>query len=478
MSNALVWLRNDLRLADNPALQAALDGGHTPIPVYIHAPSEHGDWPPGAASNAWLHHSLVSLSDALAARGSRLRLFVGPSLETLRTLVAATDARAVFWNRRYEPALEQRDTRIKKALRSQGLEVESFNSALLFEPWTVSTRQGTPFRVFTPFWKAALADWRIPACGPAPDSVPSTDAGPSGVPLEALKLSPDLGWDTGFWTAWQPGEAGASEALEAFVEGALHAYADDRDRPDRVGTSRLSPHLHFGEISPWRVVHALEAARTAATSRHVDTAIKELGWREFAHHLLHHFPETPGSDFNPRFEGFKWVSPSRADLDAWRQGRTGVPIVDAGLRELWATGWMHNRVRMIVGSWLTKHMRVHWWHGARWFWDTLVDADLASNTLGWQWVAGTGADAAPYFRVFNPVTQAERFDPQGGYIARWVPELACLPVPLRFAPWRDPATLASRAPDYPQQPIVDLAEGRDAALAAYRRQRERVARVE
>ncbi len=314
MSNALVWLRNDLRLADNPAFRAALEAGHTPIPVYIHAPSEHGDWPPGAASNAWLHRSLASLSDALVARGSRLRLFVGPSLETLRTLVAATDARAVFWNRRYEPALEQRDTRIKKALRSQGLEVESFNGALLFEPWTVSTRQDTPFRVFTPFWKAAQAHWRIPACEPAPDSLSSTDAGPAGVPLEALKLVPTPAWDAGFWTHWQPGEAGAAEALEAFVEGALHAYADDRDRPDRVGTSRLSPHLHFGEIAPWRVVHALESARSAATARHVDTAIKELGWREFAHHLLHHFPETPESDFNPRFEGFEWVSPPRADL--------------------------------------------------------------------------------------------------------------------------------------------------------------------
>ena len=473
MATALVWFRNDLRLADNPALQAALDGGYTPVPVYIHAPSEHGDWAPGAASNAWLHRSLDALSGTLEERGSRLRLFVGPSLDTLETLVAATGAEAVFWNRRYEPALEQRDTRIKKALRQQGLHVESFNSALLFEPWTVSTKQGTPFRVFTPFWKAALAQWRIPACEAAPASLPSSDAGPAGVSLDALKLAPAVDWDRAFWTHWQPGEAGAEAALEAFVEGALHAYADDRDRPDRIGTSRLSPHLHFGEIAPWRVVHTLEESRRAGTAAHIDTAIKELGWREFAHHLLHHFPETPASNFNPRFDGFDWTPPSRADLDAWRAGRTGVPIVDAGLRELWTTGWMHNRVRMIVGSYLTKHMRVHWRHGADWFWDTLVDADLASNTLGWQWVAGTGADAAPYFRVFNPVTQAEKFDPDGAYIARWVPELAALPVPARSAPWRFPELLRDCAPDYPTHPIVDLAKGRDAALEAYRRQRER-----
>ena len=473
MATALVWFRNDLRLADNPALQAALDGGYTPIPLYIHAPSEHGDWAPGAASNAWLHRSLDALSSTLEERGSRLRMFVGPSLDTLETLVAATGAEAVFWNRRYEPALEQRDTRIKKALRQQGLHVESFNSALLFEPWTVSTKPGTPFRVFTPFWKAALAQWRIPACEGAPTSLPSSDAGPAGVPLDALKLAPALDWDRAFWTHWQPGEAGAEDALEAFVEGALHAYADDRDRPDRIGTSRLSPHLHFGEIAPWRVVHTLEESRRAGTAAHIDTAIKELGWREFAHHLLHHFPETPASNFNPRFDGFDWTPPSRADLEAWRAGRTGVPLVDAGLRELWTTGWMHNRVRMIVGSYLTKHMRVHWRHGAEWFWDTLVDADLASNTLGWQWVAGTGADAAPYFRVFNPVTQAEKFDPDGAYIARWVPELAALPVPARSAPWKFPELLRDCAPDYPTHPIVDLAKGRDAALEAYRRQRER-----
>lgn len=471
MPTALVWFRNDLRLDDNPALRAALEGGYTPIPVYLHAPKESGAWQPGQASNAWRHRALMALDAALRQRGSRLRLFLGPSLTTLQTLVAATGAEAVFWNRRYEPAFEQRDARIKRRLRGQGLRVESFNGSLLFEPWTIKTKQGTPFKVFTPFWRAALADWRLAATWDAPRSLPASDDGPDGVPLDALKLTSALGWDGGFWERWQPGESGARAALEVFLDGALRGYHEQRDRPDRVGTSRLSPHLHFGEIAPWRIVQALEAQRGAANGSDIDTAVKELGWREFAHHLLHYFPTTPEQNFNPRFADFDWAPVMPQALEAWQQGRTGVPIVDAGMRELWATGWMHNRVRMIVGSYLTKHLRYHWWHGARWFWDTLVDADLASNTMGWQWVAGTGADAAPYFRVFNPVTQAEKFDPDGRYIARWVPELARLPVPLRFAPWRDPEALRRVAPDYPSQPLVDLAAGRDAALAAYRKQR-------
>lgn len=471
-ATALVWFRNDLRLADNPALRAALDDGYTPIPIYIHAPDEQGDWRPGAASDAWRHHSLAALDRDLRARGSHLRRFVGPSLPTLQSLLLATDAEAVYWNRRYEPAIEKRDTRIKQTLRRQGARVESHNGALLFEPWQLATKQGEPYRVFTPFWRAALAGWRLAPTWEPPAHLPASAAGPEGVPLEALKLLPSPAWDQGFWQHWRPGEASAHEALETFLDGALDGYAQQRDRPDRVGTSRLSPHLHFGEIAPWRVVAALEARRSAARAGDIDAAIRELGWREFAHHLLHHFPETPQRNFNPRFDDFDWARLVQPRLQDWQHGRTGVPIVDAGMRELWHTGWMHNRVRMIVASYLTKHLRYHWRHGARWFWDTLVDADLANNTLGWQWVAGTGADAAPYFRVFNPVTQAEKFDPDGRYIARWVPELAALPLPLRYAPWREPATLRRLAPDYPAQPLVDLAAGRDAALAAYRKQRE------
>ena len=468
MANALVWFRNDLRLDDQPALRAALEAGQVPVCVYIHAPDEEEPWRPGAASDAWRHRSLAALDADLRARGSRLRIFSGPSLDLLGSIAAACDAEAVYWTRRYEPAIERRDAQIKRSLREQGLRVESFNGALLFEPWTLATKQGGPYRVFTPFWRAALADWRAPAPWTAPASLPDLDGDPDGIPLPALRLAPRRGWDAPFWEHWTPGEAGAREALEVFCDGALHGYREQRERPDRVGTSRLSPHLHFGEIAPWRVVAALEARRRAGTGADVDAFIRQLGWREFAWHLLHHFPATPGRNFNPRFDAFAWARPEQRLLDAWRHGRTGVPIVDAGMRELWQTGWMHNRVRMVVGSWLCKHMRQHWREGARWFHETLVDADLANNTLGWQWVAGTGADAAPYFRVFNPVTQAQKFDPDGRYIARWLPELAPLPPPLRHAPWQDAARVRGVAPGYPSQPVVDLARGREAALAAYR----------
>lgn len=469
MPNALVWFRHDLRLDDNPALRAALDRGYTPVPVYVHAPEEEGEWAPGAASNAWLHRALSALDAELRHRGSRLLLRRGPSAAALDTLVAETAAEAVFWNRKYEPATQPRDAALKKALRERGLQVESFKGVLLFEPWDLATQQGSPYKVFTPFWRAALTQWRVPDTWTAPERLPSVDPAMGSEPLEAWNLVPSLGWDAGFWDAWTPGEAGARETLEVFIDGALNGYRSDRDRPDRVGTSRLSPHLHFGEIAPWRITAELERVRTAANSADMDGYIRELGWREFGYHLLHHFPQTTTQNLNPRFEHFDWAKVDPASLAAWQRGRTGVPIVDAGLRELWTTGYMHNRVRMIVASYLTKHLRYHWLHGARWFWDTLVDADLANNTLGWQWTAGTGADAAPYFRVFNPVTQAEKFDPNGTYIARWVPELAPVPLPLRFAPWQKPDVLAKLAPGYPRQPIADLAAGRDGALAAYRK---------
>ncbi|MFC3714554.1 cryptochrome/photolyase family protein [Luteimonas soli] len=465
MPTAILWFRNDLRLDDNPALQAALRAGLTPVPVYIHAPGEEGDWAPGAASDAWRQRSLRALDADLRGRGSRLRLFTGTSSEVLHELVAATGAEAVFWNRRYEPAVEERDTRIKRALRTLGVRAESFNGSLLFEPWQLETKTGDPYRVFTPFWRTALKQWRLQATAPAPEALPSCDAAPAGVALEALGLAPRPDWDTGFWMQWTPGEAGAHAALQQFTQRALRDYGSARDRPDMQGTSRMSPHLHFGEIPPWRIVHALDDAAGPGDDR--DAFVRELGWREFAHHVLHHFPHTPERNFNPRFDDFKWRDLSADALHAWQRGRTGVPIVDAGLRELWSTGWMHNRVRMVVASFLTKHLRAHWSHGARWFWDTLVDADLANNTLGWQWVAGTGVDAAPYFRVFNPVLQAQRFDPEGRYIARWVPELAALPASLRHAPWQDPDASRRAAKDYPSRPMVDLAAGRAAAIEAY-----------
>ncbi|MFS8063204.1 MAG: cryptochrome/photolyase family protein [Luteimonas sp.] len=465
--HAIVWFRNDLRLADNPALQAALRAGLAPIPVYIHAPEEEGDWRPGAASNTWRARSLGALDADLRRIGSRLNVLPGPTLATLETIIAATAAEAVFWNRRYEPAIEARDATIKRALRGRGLRVESHNGSLLFEPWQVETKTGDPYRVFTPFWRTALSQWRLPATFPAPDALPAVAELPGAVSIESLGLAPRLPWDSGFWQTWVPGEQGAHQALRRFREQALQHYALARDRPDQIGTSRLSPHLHFGEVSVWQAVRAID--EVASVDR--DTFVRELGWREFAHHVMHHFPETPERNFNPRFDDFPWASVPTADLEAWQRGFTGIPIVDAGMRELWHRGWMHNRVRMIVASFLTKNLRAHWQHGARWFWDTLVDADLASNSLGWQWVAGTGVDAAPFVRVFNPVLQARKFDPSGAYIAHWVPELRGLPVELRHEPWLQPELIRRHAAGYPQRPIVELSTSRQAALAAFAQMR-------
>ena len=467
MSTAIVWFRRDLRLRDNPALQAALEAGHEVVPVYIHAPQEEGAWAPGAASEAWLHRSLQQLDAQLRAVGSALILRSGDSMAQLQALIAESGAEAVYWNRKYEPATQPRDAAIKRGLREQGVQAESHNGYLLFEPWELATLQGGPYKVFTPFWRNALTRWRLAELSEAPRKLSSPKV--SGVHLQALALQPRLGWDSGFWQHWQPGEAGAQEALEVFADGALNGYREQRDLPDRTGTSLLSPHLHFGEIAPWRIAHTLEAMRSAGRDADIDGYLRQLGWRDFSCHLLHHFPQTSDVNLNPRFERFAWEPAQPAMLEAWQQGRTGIPIVDAGMRELWATGYMHNRVRMLVGSFLCKHMRMHWKEGARWFWDTLVDADLANNSMGWQWIAGTGADAAPYFRVFNPVTQAQKFDPQARYISRWVPELAALPLKARFAPWQFPQLLAEHAPSYPTQPLVDLAKGRDEALAAYQR---------
>ncbi|MGE8227603.1 MAG: cryptochrome/photolyase family protein [Stenotrophomonas sp.] len=467
MSTAIVWFRRDLRLRDNPALQAAIEAGHDVIPVYIHAPHEEGAWAPGAASDAWLHHSLQQLDAQLRAIGSALLLRSGDSMAELQALIAESGAEAVYWNRKYEPATQPRDAAIKRGLREQGVQVESHNGYLLFEPWELATLQGGPYKVFTPFWRNALTRWRLAELSEAPRKLSPVKL--PGLPLQALALEPRLGWDAGFWEHWQPGEAGAQEALEVFAEGALNGYREQRDLPDRTGTSLLSPHLHFGEIAPWRIAYTLEGLRSAGRDADIDGYIRQLGWREFSWHLLHHFPQTSDVNLNPCFERFAWEPAQPEMLAAWQQGRTGIPIVDAGMRELWATGYMHNRVRMLVGSFLCKHMRMHWKEGARWFWDTLVDADLANNSMGWQWIAGTGADAAPYFRVFNPVTQAQKFDPNARYISRWVPELAALPVKARFAPWQFPQLLAELAPSYPTQPLVDLAKGRDEALAAYQR---------
>lgn len=471
MSHALIWFRRDLRLDDNPALQAALRAGHVPVPVYIHAPDEEAPWAPGAASRAWLHKSLLALDADLRARGSRLIIRRGESLAEIEKLIAETRAEALHWNRLYEPASIARDTRIKQGLKSRGLTVESHNAALLVEPWTVETGQGDPYRVFTPFWKNARQRLDPKAPPAAPARLPEVPVMLAGLGVDDLKLEPqkpEPRWDAGFWDDWQPGEAGAADLLDAFLDGAATGYKEQRNYPDRIATSKLSPHLHFGEISPRRIVSAVLARQwPAAVQPDIDHFLSELGWREFSHHLLFHFPHTAQENLNPRFEEFRWARPDPAHLAAWQRGRTGVPIVDAGMRELWHTGWMHNRVRMVVASFLTKNLRYHWKHGADWFWDTLLDADLPNNTQGWQWTAGTGADAAPYFRIFSPIAQAQKFDASGRYIRRWVPELAKLPDEALAAPWERPDLLRRLAPAYPPRPIVDLKASREAALEAY-----------
>ncbi len=441
MSTAIVLFRRDLRLADNPALNAACAAHAQVLPVYIHAPDEDNAWPAGAASRWWLHHSLASLDATLRTHHAALHLRRGDTLEQLRELIRRSGASAVYWNRLYEPASIARDTRIKSALREEGIAVRSHHAALWCEPWQIATQQGQPYKVFTPYWRNLRPQLQATEPLPVP-RMPEWRELPDGLPLAALDLVPRIAWADGLAASWLPGEAGAQELLEIFGDDAIGDYAHARDLPARHGTSRLSPHLHFGEISPRQIHFALDRRALASDAKRrpdIEPYLRELGWREFAHHLLFHFPQTPTENFNPRFADFPWAAPDDALLARWQQGRTGIPLVDAGMRELWHTGWMHNRVRMVVASFLTKNLRQHWQHGARWFWDTLVDADLANNTLGWQWVAGCGADAAPYFRVFNPVTQAKKFDPDGLYLRRWLPELADVPLALLHEPWKDPA---------------------------------------
>jgi deoxyribodipyrimidine photo-lyase len=474
-SPAIVWFRHDLRLADNPALQAACRRGGPVIPVFVWAPEEEGAWPPGSASRWWLHQSLTQLAGQIRAAGTQLLIRRGSSLHELQAVAKATGADAVFWNRRYEPASIARDRKVEEALRAAGLEAQSFNGALLHEPWTIQNKAGRPFQVFTPYWRTCLASVEPADPLAAPHKLTAPIKQPASLPLAALELEPKIDWATGLRAAWHPGSAGANSELQRFLRDGLLAYNEGRNRPDLVGTSRLSPHLHFGEISPrqvWRAVKRFAEAQSIPPTvwRHWQF-LTELGWREFAHHLLFHFPHTPEQPLRPDFARFPWRK-NPAWLDAWQHGQTGYPLVDAGLRELWSTGWMHNRVRMVVASFLVKNLLIPWPAGARWFWDTLVDADLANNTLGWQWTAGCGADAAPFFRIFNPVSQGEKFDPEGRYVRRWVSELARLPVRWIHQPWQaPPAALTAAAIDlgrtYPR-PIVSQLVSREVALEAYR----------
>lgn len=468
---AIVWFRRDLRLADNPALLTALASAERVIPVFVDAPEDASGWAMGSASRWWLHHSLAALERSLAERGSRLIIRRGEAGAELRRLLAETGARQVFWNRLYEPAAIARDAAIKRLLRETGIDVASFNAALLYEPWEIGRGGGEPYRVFTPFWKAMQARGLEPVPEPAPSSLPPVPPDLVSQPLAELRLLPGIPWDAGFHAHWQAGEAGAWARLEEFLEADIRGYRQRRDLPGEPGTSRLSPHLHFGEISPRQIVSAMRDREVPAADSGAGCYLREIAWREFAHHLLFHFPHTTDAPLDARFAQLPWREDGADEIGRWQRGETGYPVVDAGMRELWRTGWMHNRVRMMAASLLTKNLLVPWQRGARWFWDTLVDADLANNSLGWQWTAGCGADAAPYFRIFNPVLQGERFDPKGEYVRRWVPELARVPDEWLHRPWEAGAERLAgwgiRLGEHYPRPIVDLKLSRERALAAF-----------
>jgi deoxyribodipyrimidine photo-lyase len=470
----IVWFRRNLRLADNAPLYHAIATGQPIIPVFLWTPEADAPWQPGAASRWWLHHALHSLATALQEQlGLTLVLQAGNHPATLlETIIQQTSATAVYTDERWEPfAIEQANT-TQATLATHGVAFQQFNTSLLNHPTALQNKQGQPFKVFTPFWKTAvpLIETTLEKCLPIPPK-PTVQAPitPPSVSLDSLKLLPTVAWDTDFYTHWQPTLAGAKEAVTSFLHSRVTTYDEHRNHPDVVGTSRLSPYLHFGQIGARQVWWATQAS-AKATGKGATHFLSELGWREFAHHLLVHFPTTPTQPLRTEFNRFPWAN-NPEHLHAWQHGETGYPIVDAGMKELWHTGWMHNRSRMIVGSFLVKHLLLPWQAGAAWFWDTLVDADLAQNTLGWQWIGGCGADAAPYFRIFNPILQGVKFDAEGHYVKRWNPVLAKLPAETIHTPWEQkPALLrldgVTLGENYPT-PIVDHTQARAKALEAF-----------
>jgi len=460
------WFRQDLRISDNPALTSATQLGEV-FPVYIFDTVNSGEYPMGAVQKIWLHYSLKALNKAL---GGRLLVYSGDPLKILSELITEYQIDKVFWNRCYEPWQIARDKKIKAELNKKDKEVLSFNGSLLWEPWEILKKDGSPYKVFTPFFRRgclSAKEPRLPISTPA--NLSFNDSIITGLKIDELNLVPDEPWVKKIIQKWQIGEDFAQEKVTEFVKNGLKDYKDGRNFPSKTNVSRLSPHLHWGEVSPNQVWYqAIES--DPELSRNTDHFLSELGWREFSNSLLYFFPNMPKKNLQPRFDNFDWIEDCKL-LKAWQSGATGFPIVDAGMRELWDTGYMHNRVRMIVGSFLVKNLRIHWHNGAAWFWDCLVDADLANNSAGWQWIAGCGADAAPYFRVFNPILQGEKFDKEGHYTRTYVPELTNLPNKYLHAPWMAPELILEQADiklgkTYPK-PVIDLKLSRDRALAAF-----------
>lgn len=464
MSTAIIWFRQDLRLNDNPAFFEASANYQNVIPLYI---LDGKNSALGEAQAWWLHHSLSALKASLKKQwGLNLVLRKGNPLDIIIELVNKHAINSVYWNRCYEPLSIERDKTIKATLQEQGINAVSFNANLLNEPWTIRNKQGDFFKVFTPYWKNCQQHLMV---GPA--SVLTHRPAPVEIATDEIDewaLLPRLNWAAQFSEHWEPGELGAQHRLDEFISHHLHGYKVNRDIPNKQATSRLSAHLHYGEISPLAIVRAINAAKLdpACDLASAEHFLSELGWREFSYYLLYHMPSLPHKNFKSAFDAFPWHN-DEALLKCWQKGMTGYPIIDAGMRELWQTGYMHNRVRMIVASFLTKGLFIDWRLGADWFLDTLVDADLANNSASWQWVAGCGADAAPYFRIFNPVLQSQKFDPTGAYIRRFVPELAGVDNKAIHVPWEfvNAASVYSKT-NYPK-PIVNHSEARAKALAYY-----------
>lgn len=458
------WFRQDLRLTDNPALFEAAKHGSV-LPIYILDDDNAADYKMGCASRFWLHHSLSALNESL---GQSLSLYCGDPLRILSDLCSRYRISRIFWNRCYEPWRIDRDKRIKEHLKHLGIEVGSYNGSLLWEPWTISKDNSMPYKVFTPFYRKGCFSASLPRQPLAEaESVSFFKDRAASLSISDLKLLPKIGWDKKMGKYWAFGETAAHDCLVKFLESGISGYKEGRNYPAKSFVSRLSPYLHFGEISPNQVWYAV---KQLGDNINTDHFCSELGWREFSYNQLYYNPELPKKNLQAKFDAFPWQNDSEK-LRAWQRGVTGIPMVDAGMRELWETGYMHNRVRMIVGSFLVKNLLCDWRLGERWFWDCLVDADLANNSASWQWVAGCGADAAPYFRIFNPVTQGEKFDPDGEYIRRYIPELTNLPNRYLFSPWETPQAVLTTAGvelgvNYPK-PIVDLPLSRQQALMAF-----------
>ena len=464
---AIHWFRQDLRITDNPSLETAAEFDAV-LPIYILDDENSQEFKMGSASRWWLYNSLQSLNESL---DGKLSIYSQNPEIVIQELLKKYEVKAVFWNRCYEPWRIDRDIDIKAYLDDKKIENKSFNSHLLWEPWEISKDDGTPYRVFTPYYKKGCLNAEEPRLPSKKLKIDTIFYDQDCEQIDTLDLLPRINWYSQIQEAWKPGEEGAQKRLDQFLEEGLLDYKEGRNFPFKENVSRLSPHLHFGEISPNEVWYQAKTKESVpGIQKSLEHFLSELGWREFSYYLLYHFPSLPKQNFQAKFNKFPWIK-NESFLESWQKGETGYPIVDAGMRELWQTGYMHNRLRMVVGSFLVKNLLIDWREGEDWFWDCLVDADLASNSAGWQWVAGSGADAAPYFRIFNPVTQGLKFDPEGEYTKKYVPELKLLPNKFLFSPWEAPKEILEKAgielgKDYPE-PIVDLKYSRELALEAF-----------